>query len=247
MVALLCAVIFTSFVAVSAEKPTATKQDASDEPEVELHRSIVELTPDGENTLESIRHSERPWLVEFYAPWCGYCKSFTPVYNVVAGRLNGKVNVARYDGSTQKAHKLGLKLGVIGFPTLRVIYNDRYYTFPDSKSDPESIIKFAEGGFKAKKVKSKQLPSLVYSEGDSDKSEEKPTGLNYAQAFDTWLKATKEYIEKPTLLKRTELAFLVTGFVVGSLFAGFVYMFMTFLSLIMRPKSASPPASKKDD
>ncbi|KFH69838.1 hypothetical protein MVEG_04642 [Podila verticillata NRRL 6337] len=38
-----------------------------------------------------------PWLVEYYAPWCGHCKALAPIYEELAMALKGKVNVAKVD------------------------------------------------------------------------------------------------------------------------------------------------------
>ncbi|CAM4501269.1 unnamed protein product [Leuciscus chuanchicus] len=63
-------------------------------------------------------------LVEFYAPWCGHCRSLEPIYAEVAGLLkNGSsdVRLAKVDAVEEK--ELANEFGVGGFPTLKFFKN----------------------------------------------------------------------------------------------------------------------------
>uniref|UniRef100_A0A7N0TUU9 protein disulfide-isomerase n=1 Tax=Kalanchoe fedtschenkoi TaxID=63787 RepID=A0A7N0TUU9_KALFE len=79
--------------------------------------SVVVLTAD---TFDKVVLDEtKDVLVEFYAPWCGHCKSLAPVYEKVAAafKLDEDVVIANLDADKHK--DLAEKYGVSGYPTLK--------------------------------------------------------------------------------------------------------------------------------
>ncbi|TRY99588.1 hypothetical protein DNTS_007904 [Danionella cerebrum] len=53
---------------------------------------VVELSPSNFN--REVMQSDSLWLVEFYAPWCGHCKSLAPEWKKAATALKGEMNCA---------------------------------------------------------------------------------------------------------------------------------------------------------
>ena len=60
-------------------------------------------------------------LVEFYAPWCGHCKSLAPVYEELALVYAGdpEVVIAKVDATDGDNEQLGSQFEVQGFPTIK--------------------------------------------------------------------------------------------------------------------------------
>jgi len=77
--------------------------------------ALVELTNDALD--KDVMGGSDPWLLEFYAPWCGHCKKLAPEYKKAASLLKADgVKVGAVDAT--KHNKLNSKFKVEGFPTI---------------------------------------------------------------------------------------------------------------------------------
>lgn len=82
-----------------------------------VQASVVDL--DDTNFAKFVDGS-RPALVEFYASWCGHCKSLAPVYEELGeafSHVKENLLIARIDAD--KNRDSGTKYGIQGFPTLK--------------------------------------------------------------------------------------------------------------------------------
>ncbi|GAV46661.1 hypothetical protein ZYGR_0A02540 [Zygosaccharomyces rouxii] len=79
---------------------------------------LIELTP--KNFDKVIHRTNYTSVVEFYAPWCGYCKQLKPVMKKVAKKLDGIVQVASVNCDLPKNKQLCAEHRIQGFPTLMV-------------------------------------------------------------------------------------------------------------------------------
>jgi len=56
-------------------------------------------------------------LIEFYAPWCGHCKTLAPHWQSAATELKGKIKLGALDATVHS--NMANKFGVRGFPTIK--------------------------------------------------------------------------------------------------------------------------------
>jgi protein disulfide-isomerase A1 len=70
----------------------------------------------GKNFEEVVFDKSKDVFVEFYAPWCGHCKSLAPEYEKLAAEFKGSnVVIAKMDATANEAKGVNIK----GFPTLK--------------------------------------------------------------------------------------------------------------------------------
>jgi len=131
-------------------------------PLVSARSEVLDLIPSNFDNV--VLKSGKPALVEFFAPWCGHCKTLAPVYEELGQAFayaQDKVSIGKVDADEHR--DLGKRFGVQGFPTLK--WFDGKSDKPEDYNggrDLESLTKFItdKTGLKLKGSK-KAAPSAV--------------------------------------------------------------------------------------
>jgi len=71
------------------------------------------------NFEEIVLKSNKPAVVDFWAPWCGPCRMIGPIIEELAAEYEGKVVIAKCD--VDSSEQVPVKYGIRNIPTILFI------------------------------------------------------------------------------------------------------------------------------
>ncbi|EXJ94188.1 protein disulfide-isomerase A6 [Capronia coronata CBS 617.96] len=182
-------------------------------PLVAAASDVVNLIPS--NFDKIVFESNKPALVEFFAPWCGHCKNLAPTFEQLATAFaasGDKVTIANVDADNHK--ELGKRFGVQGFPTLKW-FDGKPGSQPEDYNggrDLESLTKFIVEKTGVKVKGPKKAPSHVEMLTDTTFKQEVGGDKDVLVAFTapwcghcktlapTWEKLADDFAAEPNVL-----------------------------------------------
>ena len=91
------------------------------------------------NFEEEVLKTDKPVLIDFWAPWCGPCRMVSPLVDEIAHEMGETAKVAKVNVDEQP--ELASKFGVMSIPTLVVMKDGKVAAVSVGAKSKQAIIK----------------------------------------------------------------------------------------------------------
>jgi len=88
--------------------------------------------------------SDKPTLVDFWAPWCGPCRAIAPVLEELAGQYAGRVQVVKVN--VDECPATAARYNVRSIPTLHLIKNGKILETRVGMAKKDDLAALMDGG-----------------------------------------------------------------------------------------------------
>lgn len=147
-------------------KPHLLTQDIPEDWDAKPVKVLV-----GKNFDQVVRDKSKTVLVEFYAPWCGHCKSLVPIYDQLGENFKDRAEfvVAKMDSTVNELEDIKIQ----SFPTIKLFPKDTDTVIDyNGERTLEGLTKFLESHGK----EGSQAAAEEDDKDDEDDDEEEDEG-----------------------------------------------------------------------
>lgn len=99
------------------------------------------LALDAQRFKHHVSRSTLPLMVDFWAPWCGPCRSMAPAFEQAAGRLEPAMRLIKVN--TEENQALAGQLGIRSIPTLALFRGGREVARTAGAMDTTNLVAWA--------------------------------------------------------------------------------------------------------
>jgi thioredoxin 1 len=91
------------------------------------------------NSFDNLIKSEKPVLIDFFATWCGPCKTLGPILKEVKDNLGDRISIIKID--VDKNQQIASQYQVRGVPTMILFQEGKQLWRQSGVLDKSAIIK----------------------------------------------------------------------------------------------------------